>query len=196
MATDDPIQPPQVPPPAAPPTRAGPIPVALPPSKWPTVLGTIAIILAALGLLSLIGPIVARFAPKPPTSQPTPPIMLPATWTAVGMPLHVTLSILLLIGGIGLLTRRRWSARAMRIWGIGDLLLTIVGLVFTLVAIPAYQQQMQQQNPSMSQVPGGAFLGIMLVSMCFGGVISLAAPVFALIWFSRRKIRDEVATWA
>jgi uncharacterized membrane protein YjfL (UPF0719 family) len=112
------------------------------------------------------------------------------------MPLWIALTLLLLIGGIGLANRRRWSARAMVIWGIGDLVLTLVSFGGTLLTLPTFQQQMSQQNTAMPPGFGGAFMVGFMVSMCFGAAIGLVPPVFVLVWFGRRKIKDEVAGWA
>jgi hypothetical protein len=194
MAGQEPIEPPPVPL-AAPPTRAGAIPIEPPRSTWPTVLGIIAIVLAVLGLLSLLGQAVMLVVPHPPAaSQPAYPEP-PAVVKAIVTPMWAALSVLLLVGGIGVANRRRWSARALVGWAIGDVVLTLVGLGGTLMSMPAVQQQMSQQNAGMPPGFGGVFMVGLMVAMCFGAAFGLVPPVFALVWFGRRKIKDEVAGW-
>jgi hypothetical protein len=191
MDAQDPVDPP-----IAPPTFAGPVPVEPPRSKWPTVLGIIAIILAGIGLLSIVGQFIAQQIPQPSTAatQPAYPEP-PAGVQAIMTPSWLVVSALLLVGGIGLLNRRRWSVRALIVWAIGDVVFTLAGTVGTLINLPTFQQQMRQQNAGMPPGAGGMFEAIFIGAMCFGSVVGFAPPIFALVWFRRRKIKDEVAGW-
>jgi hypothetical protein len=45
-----------------------------------------------------------------------------------------------------------------------------------------------------SQLAAGLWIGL-AIGGCFGLALGLAPQVFTLIWFSRRKIVEEVATW-
>jgi hypothetical protein len=178
----------------APPTQAGPIPVEPPRSKWPTVLGIIAIVLAVLGLLSLLGQVLVLLVPHPPSASQPAVLEPPAAVKAIITPLWAAVSVLLLVGGIALVNRRRWSARALVGWAIGDLLLTLVGFGGMLLNTPA-SQQMSQQNAAMPPGYGGVGTMFFMTMMCFGTAIGLTPPIFALVWFGRKKIRDEVARW-
>ncbi len=197
MSEQDAMQPSPAALPPVPPTQPGAIPLAQPRSLWPTVLGIVAVILAGLGLLSLMWQMAALLfgvghapATQPAAGQPSKLAL------AVLTPAHTILVVVLLAGGIGLLRRRRWSARALLAWGIADAVLTVAALTYTLLNMPQVQEQMRRQNPAMQpmagNVAGAFFLGI----MCFGMVVGLTPPVFAIVWFRRANIRSEVAAWA
>lgn len=82
------------------PTFAGPVPVERPRSKWPTVLGIIAIVLAGFGLLSELVEMAVSMVPDQPgaATQPAfaePPSAVQSMMLAGGL----IASVLLLVGG-------------------------------------------------------------------------------------------------
>jgi hypothetical protein len=182
--------------PVAPPTRASPISIGRTQGKWPTVLGIIAIVLALLALLSFAGQLLTRFVPRPAGASQPAAIAPPQAWTAIASALGVILALLLLIGGIGLVRRSRWSARVLTVWALGALVLAVVGLTVTGLNLSAIEDEMRRQNPSMPPVASGVMHAVLLGSLCFGTLLSLVPPVFTLIWFGRGSVKAEVAAWA
>ena len=181
--------------PLTPPTT----PVSLPPatrlSRWPTVIAVIAIGWSVLGISCGLWGTVDEISRK--SSAATQPAASTANWepmrlvSALAYLLGVGLSIILLIVGVGLLRRRPWSARFARLWAVLDLILMVVG---TLVLYDYYKRQFV-----VSIADSGLSMGT--VEMLFAAIyffdllVSFVFPVFVLIWFARRKIKDEVATW-
>jgi hypothetical protein len=167
-----------------------------PPSKWPTVIGIIAIIWAAIGLLGgvcglgsifMAQVIPANFPGTPGMSMSAPLTMLP------GALLSLIVRACLLALGIGLLKRRPWSAQWIRTWAVVEMLCSVVVLAVTHIAQQPQFAAIANQ-PGMQQMPG--FLaGFTVAFFVCGLLVGWALPVFVLIWFSRDKIKQEVATW-
>ena len=199
MSTDGTPQQPMSPEPrwVAPPMQPGIPMMAAPQSKWPTVIGIIAIIWAAFGLLGgvcgLGGIFMARSMPTnfpgaPGMSMGASPMML------FGFFISLILRSCLLALGIGLIKRRPWAAKWIRIWAVVEILGSVVGTVIGYFAQQTQFAAMANQ-PGMQQMPPAFFQGMAVFSVGCGLLIAWALPVFVLIWFSRDKIKDEVATW-
>ncbi|MCH8152385.1 MAG: hypothetical protein IH830_08445 [Planctomycetes bacterium] len=191
-----------------PPVEPGEIPHR--PSAWPMVIGVIAIIFGSLAILQgCFGAVSSLFMSSlsgfMPAEQAT---MLDAMeglkpWMIIGAVLTLALGILLLVAGIGLVRRRAWSPTACMVWA-GIKMMFVVGN--TILADMAQQaqfeamQEMMQQDPNMpAAMPAmmGSFMQVFGVFTIVLGILwGWALPVFLLIWFSRGKIKAEVAGWA
>jgi hypothetical protein len=173
---------------AAPPTTPEALDLEQGRSSWPTVIGVIAVILAAGGILiavwRLLGPLItgASGAKAPPQEL--------RHWASFSQALSVGLSVLLLVAGVELLRRHRWGVSLARAWSIAYMILLVVfsPLTYKLALLEA-AKQVQKTSGMTPKVIAEFGIG---TSICFGCVV----PVFLLIWFSRRKIRSEVATWS
>jgi len=111
------------------------------------------------------------------------------------------IAILLLLGGILLLKRRKVSVTIIRVWAIAYL---IGGFYFLIRSLPLVSRQMElvmtpamqgkgdalQMRPLMEGVAIGAKIGVGLAL-----VWVLVCSLFFLIWFGRRRIREETKTW-
>ncbi len=199
-----------LPPPAlmTPPVEPGEIPH--PPSAWPKVIGVITIIFGSLAILQgCLGAVstlfLGAFASVAPQEQEA---LFQAMedlkpWMIIGAVLTLALGILLLVAGIGLVRRRAWSPTACMVWA-GIKMMFVVGN--TILADMAQQaqfeamQEMMQQDPNMpAGMPAmmGSFMQVFGVFAIVVGILwGWALPVFLLIWFSRSKIKAEVAGWA
>jgi len=119
MAADDIRNEPDYSSPYAPPTQtAGP---QLPPrqSRWPTVVGIVAIAIAGLGITGGFCGLVTIVSMPGMMPQNQAVTMVPAGWTpwmVVTSLVGMALTVVLLIAGIGLLQRRPWSARLCTRW--------------------------------------------------------------------------------
>ena len=161
------------------------------------VVGGLSILMNACGMLSA-AVMPAMFSKMPAANMPPnfPAELMqftPAVLVVTGF--RVVLGVVLLAIGIGLVQRRAWSVRAVRPWAIVAIAICVIG------AVAEYQLQQRnlaiiENNPGM-QMPfsQGMFAGFALVSTFFYLALRLALPVFLLIWFGRRAIKDEVAGW-
>ena len=194
---------PSHPPPAAPPVTPGAI--APRPSRWPVIIGTIAIVFGILGALGgcgglIMGPVVEALFESMPIQQ-NPGLAGLSKWKHLTIPVSLSslaLGILLLVGGIGLYRRRRWGRRVLMGWAGMKMILVIFS------AALQYQMAIDQAE-AMRNEPGFQTLPAPMASLLqsfglIGVFISVfwgwALPVFLLVWLSRRKIRDEVQSWS
>lgn len=198
MAADDMHNEPNYYSPYAPPTQtAGP---QLPPrqSSWPTVIGIVSIAFAGLGILGgFCGLVVALIMPRimPPnqaTAAGVPPDWMP--WMAVMWLVGISLTVVLLIVGIGLLQRRAWSARLCPWWAAVYIVYAVISSIVNFFMQQDQFAEMSQTTQPAS-IPPGFGKTVASFSFVFGLVWACALPVFMLIWFSRAKIKDEVASW-
>lgn len=169
-------------------------------SAWPTVLGIVATVFGAIGFLNGAMSVVATlFLDSFLSSLPTPPNPNPAAmaviealrsagsdWTGVLMLTQLAravVPVVLLVGGILLLQRKRSSMSTLRIWAI----LQAIALPVRVAAGYLILRQ------ALLQMPGAAVIPVILG---FAVLFGLALPVFTLIWFGRARIREEVQTWS
>lgn len=164
-------------------------------STWPTVLGAFALVSAAVNLASGASRAVQMFgqgsatASQAATSQPA---ASPSLSASSGLTVGILLSLWLLWAGIGLLRRKSWSGRSMLNWAA----VTIIwlGVVFAMNTMKLFGALHLEGPPEGWTFAGFATAAI--VVLIVGMLPSLVPPVFAVLWFSRRRIRNEMATWA
>jgi hypothetical protein len=157
---------------------------------WPRRLGVVSIILGSLGLLfGTMGSSVALQAKAIEMSLPqdvTPnqqAILKAATWRANLSIGAAAIGVPLLIAGIGLVARRRWSIKFCRAWTI---LCIVLSLVDAAVNALIHKGLAEAADRPATLLSTGVVLGL---------VWSLALPIFMLIWLAREEIREEIAGW-
>ena len=205
MTTTGPPMPP--PTPSVPPTDAG----AIPPRKssWPMVIGIIAIILGSLGTLqgcmglgwpALAGLFTSALPEEQAGMMDATKALTPLMMISAG--LTMLIAIVLLIGGIGLTKRSPRSPKTCRIWAGLKMLLVVYTSTVTFLSTQAQMEAMQrmlEEDPNAPAAMAGFFGTLMAiigpVIFVFAIVWGWALPIFMLIWFSRRKIKAEVAHW-
>lgn len=171
------------------------------PPAWPRVLGIISICVAGFGLIcGGLGMLVTPFLPGMMKSQLNG-APAPAAWTMRPIDLGLgivglALSVLLLFGGIWLVSRRP-AARAMH-------------LVYALVAMPLniffYIHNLNKQaslaqwardypdNPiAQSQQGSGQLIG-QVCGMALMLGVGVLFPLFLFVWFGLFKTRKEQIT--
>ncbi len=185
--------------PLAPPTQPGAIVAPPRPSNWPNVIGIIAIVLGAGGIL---GGVWGAASPWLMSSLSW--AMLPGQaeslqawlpWTVSSSLAAAAVAILLLLGGIKLVKRNPAAPGLLRVWAILKLPMAVC---LTIVGIIVQREQFDVVQGSTTAMPmGSAFFDALTV---FGVVVSVvwygALPVFMLIWFARKKSKAEVAGWS
>ena len=198
---------PQTPPPTpiVPPTA----PIPPKPSSWPMVIGIIAIIFGSLATLQgCMGlgwwALAGAFTSAMPEEQAE---MMDATkdfasLMMISAGLTMPVAIVLLIGGIGLTKRNPRSPKTCRIWAGLKMLLVVYSSIVTFLSSQAQMEAMQrmlEKDPNTAGAMSGLFGTLMAiigpVILVFAIVWGWALPIFMLIWFSRRKIKAEIAQW-
>jgi hypothetical protein len=112
----------------------------------------------------------------------------------------VALGVVLLIGGIKLLRRRRSGVGMTRLWAIGRIVWSLPAAYVTYVMTNETVRLMQQAAADSGQPMPGGFTTLLQAMGPIGAALSLCmwcvVPVFVLIWFARAKIKNEVAAWS
>lgn len=183
-----------------PPSEAGEV-VGNPPS-WPGVLGTISIVFGASGLVCYgclsLQIIATPFMVGMVSEDQRPP-------TAQGIQLFVQifqmcaaagLSVWLLIAGIGLARRRPWGRTHTIAWAAAKIIMAFIGMMAGITFAAATVDQINSQLSQNGPAPFTVSVIWMYLFIAIAVVWALLWPVFLLIWFNRRAVKDEVAAWA
>ncbi|MBN1513150.1 MAG: hypothetical protein JXB13_14135 [Phycisphaerae bacterium] len=188
----------------APPLTPTAYPAPAQPTSWPKVLGIICIVFGGLGILGgvwgILSPVFNEWLASlmPPQQQAAMEEAAKVNPYPVATSLFMlAIAALLLAGGIGLVRCHGHAIGLLRGWAVIKIFWVIVGTFVGLHMTRELMEEMQKQTGS-GPVPG--MEAIMTAGFVFGVVVGIlwgcALPVFVLIWFSRRKIRNEVASWA
>jgi amino acid transporter len=173
-------------------------------SNWPKIIGIIAIVFGAVaslfGVLGLLAQLmVDKLAEVVPDEQKE---AMTASMQNQGMNILSTVlqlgaAVLLIVGGVKLLGRKRSGVSICRAWAVLKILVVILASVISYSAVKA-QMEMIQNDPELAnaQMPQGFFDAAAGFGMACGALWGFALPVFMLIWFSRGKIKHEVAEWS
>jgi hypothetical protein len=119
-----------------------------------------------------------------------------SSWGRISSGIGMVVGIILLVASIMLLTRRRKATSLIKIWAIANVLVTILNLAVGLPIQMAFMEAFQNSVGGPSQgMPAGIQSTVVVIGVVLGLAIGLAPSVFILIWFSRTRIKDEVAEW-
>lgn len=184
-----------------------------------TVVGGLGVLIYGCG--SVIGPVMSNAMSTAVQQSGSNNSMFEAQmriqsqymWWQIGSGVFAMgLSTLLLCTGIGLMRRRPWTRTSALTWAVlrmlHAILATVIGFRMSDVMFEAMQQAMQEAmqqqqsargaGPAMPAMPFN-FFGLMRSLGYAGAVVSLlwywAMPIFTLVWFNRRTIKTEVASW-
>ncbi len=181
--------------------------------EWPKILGIFAITIGGIAFLAGLMRLWGGFVYKAQLNNIAKNGLVDAEvvneYLAEAIPLQVysgillaVVALLLLSGGIMLLKRRRISSVLIRVWAIAYL---VVGIGITYKSFLLVSQQVSiAMAPAIAENQNGEAAMVLArrgaeIATKAGLVISLVwvltTTIFALIWFGRRKIRDEVKEW-
>lgn len=180
-----------------PPTEPGEVPG--PPRGWPKVIGIISIVWGSLGLLcngcGLISQVFqsafmgmisrggAGGGPGGGAMAPIPDVMKPNALDFLPMVAGVGVTILLIVAGSMLVSRRPVSRPLHIAYGVLSLLVTVVGTALAVLkqqAIMAWAAENPDDFWAMQQSQAGVFA---YAAVVIGALIGGAYPLFVLIWF-------------
>jgi len=186
-----------------PPVVPGAVAARQGPSSWPIPIGVIAIVLGSLGALGglsgVLSPLYIKFMKSAMPPGQASAMDITERWmayTVTAAAVSMILAIVLLVAGIGIVRRQAWSCGLVKTWAC----LKIVLVLFTGVmqgviqkeSFAVIQQQPMLGGPVSQTCLVGVFIGAAAVTLLWGW----ALPVFMLIWFRRRTIQEETASWA
>lgn len=184
-----------------------------PKSSWLMVIGIICIVFGILGVMGSIWQAAAPFTmqymaniiPGQSSEQIQATVDSMTRWRypllGVGVG-DLILSGVLILCGVQLINSKPGCIGLFQKWAIAKILFSLVSVsVTTMAQMEQMKVSMQLQMQTMG--PGGPppqFMETMLMitlvfTVIFGLVFACALPVFILIWFSRKKVKAEIATW-
>lgn len=187
----------------APPSDYRDMPAAQANSGWPKVIGIIAIVFGALGTVNGVMGFVGQFVAEKiidivPASQRE---ALEATkelgnWYILDYLVRLVLGVVLIVGGAKLVGRKPGSARILRAWSWLKILASVYSVAVAWQGIPA-QVAAMQQDPNMQRSGMSTAMLEFILKLGFVAFFlwCIALPVFLLIWFARRTIKDEIRGW-
>ena len=187
----------------SPPVEGGPLEEK--PTTWPTVLGVLGIIWASLGLfcgcVGLFQVPLQRWGAEMQASAGQSNALAEAQlrvaeqfqvvmWGLIGV--GFVFAIILLMGSINLIRRRRKAKSLLMTWAMASLLMLALNVALQVMM---YQATAAELNKAGDQ----SQIGQLWISAIIGGVMAiffgLLPPVFLLIWFARERIKREVDQW-
>jgi F0F1-type ATP synthase membrane subunit c/vacuolar-type H+-ATPase subunit K len=173
-------------------------------SKWPKVIGIIAIIFGAGGTIGgLCGAFSFFFVdamsnllnnmPGATANPGLDSLQEHKTYTLISSFATLGIACLLLFGGIVLLGRKQKALTMLRVWAAARIALAVVQSAMGYVM---NKEQMQTMANSGNPMPLGFTETFFIIGLVIGLAWAFALPVFLLIWFARDKIHRETAEWA
>jgi hypothetical protein len=189
--------------PISPPTEPAEMPVYRRRSSWPTVIGVIAIIFGALGVLGAVWSAIApafmgsMMAAMPHDQFASMESMKDFnSWMAPFSVLGGGLGALLVVAGIGLLKHRPWARTLCMAWaGLKIVLVLVSSVLGSYMMFRLFSAMASRQDTNVPALGPGMTAVFFVFGLCLGLVWGWALPVFVLIWMSREKIKTEVGAW-
>lgn len=183
---------------------------AAPASGWPTVIGLIEVVFGSFAILGscaglamllllptfqgMMDDMVEQGAPAGSTIglQGMTQYQLPMLIINV---IGLGVAVLLLCAGIATLRRRPFARPGAFIWAACKLPLVVVSSVMSYLINRASFSALPEDDPAAAMMNTGMMDAVSLGGTCFALLWGSALPVFLIIWYSRAKIRTEVAGW-
>lgn len=184
-----------------PPTQAGgAVQFAQQPS-WHIPIGIICIILGGLGVLGgcfgVIGaPLMSAFEEELASSGIAHEFGYAEEMTPLTMAMSVVallVALMLLFVGIGIVQRRKSVVSSARAWAVIKMVLVVANVLVQYTLMGDQMDAMVADANAL--ISGSTFRIIFIAGSVVGVAWGWALPIFLLVWFSRDKIRAQVADW-
>jgi glucan phosphoethanolaminetransferase (alkaline phosphatase superfamily) len=157
-------------------------------TKWPLVIGIIAIILGAIGLIGgLAGLAGTTTSPDPAINKWAQQLQPPLAVRAIGC----VVTAVLLLAGILLVTRKRLARPAFLFYAVANFATGCFAMYWTFGKMGDFP--MPASAPAQT---AEVMRTSMRVGAVFGVVFLVAICAFVVIWFLRPKIKQEVSRWS
>jgi hypothetical protein len=182
-----------------------------PTTNWPKVIGVISLIYAIGGLLcvSVYGAYIAFFPKLPEMLRggiDMPPLVRFSSAALLALTLPV--GIIMLVGAINLLRRRRSGVRGLKRWSVLRLLLLVLYVVLVVgtsrTQLEMLRQGVEFQNDMVREAgrpdrmrdvsDEALWKQFILQTSVFTAIFSFY-PVFLGLYLSRRKVTSEIEAW-
>ena len=187
---------------------------ALPPedtSRWPKVIGIISLIYALFGMLcgiSYAGSTIFTSQLLAMGGMKDVDLPMPIKLTVVALVVFdVALGVVLLMGAINLLRRKRSGVRLHLRWALWRMILILVAAattIFTAKAsvefekarLEAMNRTIEERGGEPREIPSVADLHRKtFINVAIFSAVQSIYPLFIGFYLSRRKIREQIAHW-
>lgn len=194
---------------ATPPPLAPGSPTTPTGAKWTKIIGIIAIIFGAGGVLQglfapfslmMVKPQMQSFVEMGADQAKVDEYLAKLSQVSyAGAIAYGILGILLLTGGILILRHRKAASPLLQIWAV---LKVVIGgiLSFKNSALTGMQMELMFSSGSLGGAQESEMVGTIAgyavwVGLAFGFIWLCVLPVFLLIWFNRGKIKNDISNW-
>lgn len=182
-------------------------------SGWATGLGIVALVYAGLGILVNAGGIAMLVFSEQAREAAGGLNVANLAFGSVA----ILIGVVLAIGAIGLLRRRRFGVQATLTWAAARLILLLVASIYGWLTLPAQvDRQMELMDRRVAEARGSSGGGSRSVSISVGGgsgldreamlrwskmafvgsVLAIGAMPVATAWIlTNRRRREEIAGW-
>jgi len=173
-------------------------------SSWPKIIGILGAIFGGTALLAgAVGFLADSFTRKQYDAMGVAPDFFEKHYVffKVIPPISAFLGLLLLLGSILLIVRKPVSRPLILGWALLKIVFSLWQMTYatalTKDIMPLQMAKMSEaQKNDMAKVNAEAFVDVMFSVMQVLSVLWLSAlPIFMIIWFMRKKIRTETASW-
>ncbi len=179
-------------------------------SKWPKVIGIITIIYASLGMTcqgtSILGLLLAPvWRAMIGINIEAPPVIQVLAYSSFAI--YLCLGIYLFVGGVRLLRRRAEGVKSLKTWAVMRLVMVIVSFVAGYLTIPANVEMQRNISVSVNEIlaesnqPPQPFDEAKVfkqagIGAVVGAGLTSIYPIFLGFFLSRKKVDEEIETWA
>ena len=154
-----------------------------PPSS--IVFGILNIGWALLGILGLVLGIITLNQPNNPMAPLMRGSSATALWLKGSMPLGILMALVLLLSGIGLLRLKPWGRSLALFYGVAEIGLGVIGLIFHFgMIVPGLLAQLPMANAP--EVAMGIMGGV--VGGTLGGLVNIAYSVLLVVFMKRPNV--------
>ncbi len=178
---------------------------------WPKVLGIVMIILGCLSIPIGISSVYYNYGyriyearAKLGVGKPLTPDQLEFLreplihdWNLIstaGLGLFVILAVVLLVSGIGMVRRRRWSVGVAKAWASIKIVVGLAMVAIGWIVKDRIAAAVASGNIQAETVPQD-LMRVSAGGMTSQAVMLVALPVFVLIWLSLRSTKEEAVYW-
>lgn len=177
---------------------------AVPPpqTSWPKVLGILMIIFGVFGMiagtLGLFARQLMELLFKQMGKSEIMQSSLMQRWMTITVAfaaIGLLLGILQMVGGIGLVRRKLWAVAMSKAWAAAKIALAVVTMLSDWIMSQKIAEAAKEGLIDADAVKHLVRGGGSLVSMLPGLMMSIALPVFVLIWLALPNPREDISYW-
>ena len=164
--------------------------------QWPTVIGTIGIVLGFILLVDKVDDVMTlrwtaqewRRIFAPDLADLIARTMPPVAWRVFSAAAQISLAVFLIVGALALRRRTRNGVSLCRLWAW-------LAIIWVLVTVGRGVLWLQQHAGELPELASVSWQGYAAFGIVVAVALLLAFPVFLLVWLSQPAVRAEYGRW-